>query len=100
MDCYIYYKAKVENARHVQVCVKRLQQYVVDNLWASSDFAMTAPQLQRRPEEIDGVHTWMEVYKDVPAQFERIAKDAAIASGILDHVVGERRLEYFIDAEA
>lgn len=99
MDCYIYYKANVENARQIQVCVKRLQQYVVDNLWASSDFAMAAPQLQRRPEASDGIHTWMEVYKNVPAQFERIARDAAIASGILEHVVGERRLEYFIDAK-
>ncbi|WP_395006460.1 DUF4936 family protein [Undibacterium sp.] len=99
MDCYIYYKANVENARQIQVCVKRLQQYVGDNLWASSDFAMAAPQLQRRPEASDGVHTWMEVYKDVPAQFERIARDAAIASGILEHIVGERRLEYFIDVK-
>ena len=100
MDCYIYYKAKVENARQIQVCANRLQHYVVENLWASSDFAMIAPQLQRRPEALDGVHTWMEVYKNVPAQFEQIVRDAAIASGILELVIGERRLEYFIDAEA
>lgn len=97
MDCYIYYKAQVDQARQVQVCVKRLQNYVVENLWASSDFAMSPPQLQRRPETHEGLHTWMEIYRDVPAQFEQIVRDATIASGIVDHVVGERRLEFFIN---
>lgn len=99
MDCYIYYKASVQNARQVQVSAQRLQHYVVENLWASSDFAMTPPLLQRRPEASDGVHTWMEVYKDIPAQFEQVVSDAAVASGILDYIVGDRRIEYFMDAK-
>jgi hypothetical protein len=100
MDCYIYYKAKVENARQVQVCVKRLQTYVVENLWASSDFAMVQPQLQRRPEAIDGLHTWMEIYRNVPAQFEQVVRDATVSSGVFECLIGERRLEYFMDADA
>lgn len=99
MDCYIYYKANVQYARQVQVSAQRLQHYVVENLWASSDFAMTPPLLQRRPEATDGVHTWMEVYKDIPAQFEQVVSDAAVASGILEYIIGDRRIEYFMDAK-
>ena len=100
MDCYIYYKAKEEDAKQIQVCAKQLQDLVIENLSSRNDLTITPPKLQRRPEASNGVHTWMEIYRDVPVQFEQIIRHAAIASGIIDLLIGERRLEYFIDAEA
>jgi hypothetical protein len=98
MDCYIYYKAKTEDAKKIQVCVGQLHTHILESLLMSGKAAMTPFQLQRRPVASNGVHTWMEIYRDIPTSFEDIVHDAAVASGIHEHLIGERRLEYFIDA--
>lgn len=97
MDCYIYYKAREEDAQQIQICVARLYAYVLENLPASSELATTASQLQRRPAASNGVHTWMEIYRHIPTTFEQVVQDAVVASGITEYLIGERRLEYFID---
>ncbi|MFA9273435.1 MAG: DUF4936 family protein [Candidatus Aquirickettsiella gammari] len=99
MDCYIYYKAKEGDAQQIQTCVARLVAYVLENISMQCGIAIAAPQLQRRPAASNGVHTWMEIYRDVPMSFEQIIQDAASASGIDQHLIGERRLEYFIDQQ-
>ncbi|MBR7798583.1 DUF4936 family protein [Undibacterium fentianense] len=99
MDCYIYYKAPEASSRQVQVCVQRLFRYLLDHHAVMNNAPLQMPILQRRPESEHGVQTWMEVYRNIPENFAHLAQDAAIASGIIEFLVGDRRLEYFIDAD-
>lgn len=92
MDCYIYYKAASEHAQQVQSCFARLQSNLLN--------LAIAPRLQRRPQASNSLHTWMEIYQDIPENFEPILAVAVSASGILDVLASDRRLEYFSNVGA
>lgn len=53
--------------------------------------------LKRRPEEKDGLHTWMEVYESVPDGFEAALADAVREACLGNWIEGERRREVFED---
>jgi hypothetical protein len=89
MDCYIYYKAPIEHAKQIQDCFAYLQDHLL--------MLVRKPQLQRRPEASNSLDTWMEIYRDIPGNFEEIIAEATKKSGIYKVLVGERRLEYFIN---
>ena len=87
MDCYIYYKAAIEHAQQIQTCFACLQ--------SNLPILALPPRLQRRPQASNSLHTWMEIYQDIPENFESILAVAVSASGILDVLASDRRLEYF-----
>lgn len=92
MDCYIYYKSKIEHATEICRSVELLHTGLAGKL----DYL---PRLQRRPEPSNGLITWMEIYQDVPQDFEQILCVAVTQSGIQKLINGERRLEYFMSVQ-
>lgn len=88
MDYYIYYKSKEEDAHLVIACVQQLALLIAPHL-------NTKIQLQRRPQAVDGIVTWMEIYPDAPQHFERILSDAVNQSELSKYIVSERHIECF-----
>lgn len=88
MDCYVYYKANVEHEREIIACFQRLCSLLEKH--------GIAPLLQRRPESKDLLHTWMEIYSEVPSNFDAIIGSSVVESGLMDFVIGTRHSERFI----
>lgn len=88
MDCYVYYKAKVEYEREIITCFQRLCSLLENH--------GITPRLQRRPESKDSLHTWMEIYSEVPSNFDAIIESNVIESGLMEFVIGARHAERFI----
>ncbi|MBC3879989.1 DUF4936 family protein [Undibacterium sp. LX40W] len=88
MDCYVYYKAKVEHEQEVIGCFQRLR--------SSLERKGISPILQRRPESKDLMYTWMEIYHDIPSNFETIIEAGVAESGVMTFVVGTRHAEHFV----
>lgn len=53
--------------------------------------------IKRRPNDQNGLHTWMEVYLATPRNFEASLKDALSQTDIPTFIEGQRNLEYFLD---
>src|SRR5690606_32302974 len=62
-DLYIYYRVRAEDAQRFQPQAAALQRRIAQGY----DIATA---LKRRPDTKDGLHTWMEVYLNVPQGFE------------------------------
>ncbi|MFZ6649682.1 DUF4936 family protein [Undibacterium sp. TJN25] len=91
MDCYIYYRAEAQHQQQVgQQAGKLLQLF---------EQAGVATELKRRPEAENGMHTWMEVYKGVPQDFEAQMRAALQHTQLLAVIAdgGKRHIEYFMD---
>jgi uncharacterized protein YbjT (DUF2867 family) len=90
MDLYIYYRAHSTHAQPLQTQVQAMQNRL------RRDYGVAAA-LKRRPPAADALDTWMEIYLDVPADFEinlqRAVDDAALAA-LID---GVRHIENFQD---
>lgn len=93
MDLYVYYKVPVAQAERVMTTVKAMQ----DALSREQD---VRGALKRRPEPSNGLHTWMEIYRALPAGFDDTLARAVEQSGLADLIVGPRHLEYFMDVFA
>lgn len=91
MDCYIYFKTAQEHAPAVLEQVTKIQNILVKQLHITM-------HLQRRPEAIDGLYTWMEVYRQIPGTFETSLNAIVDQSGLLSLIQGKRHAEYFMDA--
>lgn len=92
MDCYIYYKSTTQHSEHVLACVAQLRRHLASQL-------VNPLRLQQRP--VNGeIITWMEIYRDIPSDFETILANALRQNSMRDLIIGERRMEYFIDVEA
>ncbi|WP_137176186.1 DUF4936 family protein [Massilia sp. HP4] len=89
-DFYVYYKVRNEDAAALAPLVHAMQHRLAQD-------AGVLVQLKRRPEDKDGLQTWMEVYPGVPGGFEAMLAQAAGAAGIDHHLAGPRRLEIFTD---
>lgn len=90
MDLYIYYRVPVADAELLQRHVTRMQ----------TELTMrhhVAAGLKRRPQAMDGMQTWMEVYADVPAGFEASLSQAVADAGLDHWIAGVRHTEYFQD---
>ena len=90
MDMYIYYRVTASRASALQAQASAMQA----NLSRQCGIAAA---LKRRPEEKDGLHTWMEVYLAVPKDFDSTLDSAVRASQLPLLIEGERHTEYFLD---
>ncbi|OWW20020.1 DUF4936 family protein [Noviherbaspirillum denitrificans] len=91
MDLYIYYRVRGDNAPALHARVTAMQQRIANGV---------AVALKRRPEEKDGLQTWMEVYLAVPEGFEAILQDAVAKDGLAGLIEGPRHTEHFVDIPA
>jgi hypothetical protein len=89
MDYYIYYKSKVEDADNIMASFDRLKNLVLQKIQIDM-------HLQRRPLEDQGLFTWMEIYRDIPEQFDVLLKSAVDESDITRFIAGNRHVELFI----
>jgi hypothetical protein len=89
-DLYIYYRVRCENAQQLQQRASAMQ----------GDIARRhgiAAELKRRPAQKDGLDTWMEVYRDVPEEFDTMLEDAIARAELATLIEGGRHTEYFLD---
>jgi hypothetical protein len=87
-DLFVYYQVRGELAAGLRPQVAALQSSLVRR------FGIRA-SLKRRPEEKDGLQTWMEVYAGVPENFLPALQQAAVEARL--PIEGERHHEIFED---
>lgn len=90
MDLYIYYRVHVDRTELFKERIGAMQRQLV------RDHGIVAA-LKRRPEQSQGFGTWMEVYLNVPADFESILNQAVAASRLSDLIEDGRHVEHFMD---
>lgn len=90
MDLYIYYRVRSSDLEAFRTQALAMQH----NL--ARDCGIAAA-LKRRPEEQDGLQTWMEVYADVDEAFESRLNQAVADSRLSDWIQGPRHTEQFLD---
>lgn len=90
MDLYIYYRVRDAHGAALHRAATAMQAELAARHGV-------APQLKRRPQPVDGVWTWMEVYPAVPAGFAAALADAVRAHGLETHTDGPRHTEIFTD---
>ena len=90
MDLYIYYRARSEHAPQLQAQVQAMQTRL------RGDHGIAAA-LKRRPQQDDISDTWMEVYLDVPADFESSLQQAVDGAALATLIDGVRHIEHFQD---
>ena len=90
MDLYVYYRVQVVDAALFLTKVTEMQ----DNL--TREYGVRTA-LKRRPEEQDGLHTWMEVYLEVAEGFEAKLEHVVASSELPAMIAGKRHVEHFLD---
>jgi hypothetical protein len=90
MDLYIYYKARIEHSNSLQLAALSMQSAVASKL-------NIATALKRRPDAKDGLHTWMEVYLDVPTDVETHLTYSLSQTNLSAIIEGGRHTEYFLN---
>lgn len=90
MDLYVYYRVQVADAAVFLTKITEMQ----DNL--SREYGIRTA-LKRRPEEQDGLHTWMEVYLEVAEGFEATLEQTVASSQLPSMIAGKRHVEHFLD---
>ena len=90
MDLFIYYRVREADTAQLQARIVAMQAALAKQ-WKLQG------QLKRRPEVQDGMQTWMEVYVQVPADFEPALRQAVLACGATGLIVGQRHSETFSD---
>jgi len=90
VDLYVYYKVRSIDAARLAPMV-----HAMGNRLAQDAGVRVA--LKRRPEDKDGLQTWMEVYPGVTDAFDAVLAQAVANSGIEALLAGPRRLEIFTD---
>lgn len=91
MDCYIYYKTEARFESQVFQQQTELSAMLRRN-------GQPRMHLQRRPEVNQGLHTWMEIYRQIPEGFETDLNRLVQHSELMTLIHGERHVEYFMDA--
>ena len=89
MDCYIYYKSKEADANNIIKAFAQLRILMSPHLTSNIE-------LQRRPKTTEGQITWMEIYRDIPENFEELLSDATSQCEIEKCINSERHAEYFL----
>jgi len=92
MNCYIYFKAKIENETAIIVAERELQNRLQQKL-------RLITSLQRRPKAVNGIHTWMEVYENIPNNFDELLEDMMSQTALPDLQYSERHVEYFLNVD-
>jgi hypothetical protein len=91
MDLFIYYKVRTEYAIPLQLEASSMQSAL------ASKFNI-APALKCRLDPKDGYHTWMEIYPDIPIDFESHLAGALSKTNLSNLIEGSRHVEYFLNA--
>jgi hypothetical protein len=89
-DWYVYYRARVEDARLLQERVRAMH----SRLQRSTRIHCS---LKKRYPEDGEQNTWMEVYLAVPDNFEMLLAQEVLAARLGELIVGERHKEHFMD---
>ena len=90
MDCYIYYRAASRHQQQVATLAGELLLQLAQKTGAVTE-------LKRRPETENDMQTWMEVYRNIPADFETQMEAAFQQTAMVSLIDGKRHLEYFMD---
>ncbi|MDY7579090.1 DUF4936 family protein [Herbaspirillum sp. RTI4] len=90
MDLYIYYRVGLAQTQLILEHVSAMQAelHLQSGVMGS---------LKRRPLERDGCQTWMEIYPNMPDNFESLLEEAAIRHQLPSLLSGERHAEHFMD---
>lgn len=92
MDLYVYYRVATAEAEILQAAVAEMQCFLRDTVAGGLHCG-----LKRRPQPVDGWHTWMEIYLGVPDGFETLLATALAASRLPALTEGRRHVEYFLE---
>lgn len=90
VDLYVYYKVRSDDSARLAPLVRALQARLLDQ-------AGVRGELKCRPEEKDGLRTWMEIYPAVDDDFAARLAHAAAQAGLEPLTQGPRRVEVFMD---
>lgn len=90
MDIYVYYRVRDAHAVQLQPLVSALQADLARR------FAVQTG-LKHRPQNENGMQTWMEIYLDVPDHFDTALERAAVNADLLPLIDGARHIEHFLD---
>jgi hypothetical protein len=93
MDLYIYYRVACEREQQLRDRASAMQSLL-------SKRHGVAAELKRRPDAKNGQHTWMEVYRAVPPEFDAILTHAVAEAGLQALIDGERHTEVFMDVSS
>ena len=88
MDCYIYYKSTTSREQSVIAAASAVLGTVACSGVTGS--------LQRRPDVAQGLHTWMEVYHEIPDDFIDLIAVAVATTPLTDLIEGLRHMEFFM----
>jgi quinol monooxygenase YgiN len=90
-ELFVYYRVRSDNAAAAHAAVQRLQAQL------RHDDPHLSARLLRRPEEENGLQTWMEIYADEAGITEAMqARIEASAHALLPFIDGSRHTEVFI----
>lgn len=89
MDFFVYYRVR---ACDVMNLLPRVSALLTE---AGAVFGMST-KLMRRPDEDNGIQTWMETYADVPPGFDEWLRSAPERHGVLQYTSGQRHVERFV----
>ncbi len=87
IDLYVYYRVRSDIADSVVPHVRAMQKEL-------QALHGVEGKLKRRPEEQEGLQTWMEVYESVPEEFLFALEQAAIHAYL--PIDGRRHVEIFV----
>ncbi len=90
MDRYVYYRVPVSQAGVLRQRVLHMHELMQRQTGVQC-------QLMRRVQRSDETHTWMEVYKDLPADFDAVLQRFELEAGLAELIVGARHVDDFID---
>jgi len=90
VDLYVYYKVRTLDAARLAPLVRALQAQLAAQQGVTG-------QLKRRPEEKDGLQTWMEIYPAVADGFADVVARAFDDAAFASLTAGPRRVEIFTD---
>ncbi len=93
MDLYVYYRVRREHADELHSRAGAMQR------WLAQEYGIVTA-LKRRPEEQDGMQTWMEIYQAIPDGFAMSLERAVGQAGLAALIEGQRNTEYFLDVSA
>ncbi len=90
-DLFVYYRVRSDAAMQLQPKVADMQAGLAQRFGVRT-------ALKRRPEERDGLQTWMEIYEGVPEGFLPVLQQVAVSTAL--PIEGERHIEIFVDLPA
>lgn len=89
-DLYIYYKVSDQHADSLELRLRIMQAELGAVTGVYGD-------IKRRPENRDGMQTWMEIYTGTGDGFDTALAAAEHDAALSELIEGDRRIEVFMD---